>query len=501
MSQTHADNSPTAEPAIHHLTARQLASAIQAGDVGSRQALDHLLARIEAHDGSINAVVVTDVDNARARADEADAALARGEHWGPLHGVPMTVKDTYEAEGMITAVGEPRLKEYRSARDAVGVARLKAAGAVIFGKTNTPRLAQDVQTYNPVYGTTNNPWNTEHTPGGSSGGAAAALAAGFTPLELGSDLAGSIRTPAAWCGVYGHKPSYGLIPMRGHIPGPPGTQAEPDLCVAGPLARSAGDLTLALDILVGSDELESSAWRVDLAPPRATTLADFRVGYLLSDPKTPLAASVQTPLQTMLDAVRQAGAVCRELDDLPGGLDHSYDLYDRLLNAMIGGGIPDKLYAKTRRGALLYSLLRKTQRGTLGGFASRATDSHRAWLANDEARQRLRGEWHQLFAEHDVMLLPSVAVPAIAHTQEGNLFNRTIDVDDQAQPYTNLFRWISAATLNGLPATVAPIGTTPNGLPVGLQIVGDYGQDHTTIAFAQALADAGIGYQAPPAFA
>lgn len=500
MSQTHADTNTPADLAIHQLTASQLASAIRAGDIGSRQALDHLLARIEAHDGPINAVVVKDIEGARRRADQADAALARGEHWGPLHGLPMTVKDTYEAQGMITAVGEPRLKEYVSSRDAVGVARLKAAGAVIFGKTNTPRLAQDVQTYNPIYGTTNNPWNTQRTSGGSSGGAAAALAAGFTPLELGSDLAGSIRTPASWCGVYGHKPSYGLVPMRGHIPGPPGTQSEPDLCVAGPLARSSADLAMALDILVGPNEIESSAWRVELPAAKATTLSDFRVGYLFSDSFAPLASSVDERLRSMLDKVSSAGANCQPLEGLPGGFDNSYDLYDRLLNAMVGGGIPDKLYTKAKRGALLYSLLRKTERGTLGGFSSRATDSHRAWLADDEARQRLRGEWHQLFTEYDVILLPSVAVPAIPHTHEGSLFDRTIDVDGQSQPYTHLFRWIAPATLIGLPATIAPIGVTPDGLPVGLQIVGDYGQDHTTIAFAQALADIGLGYNTPPAF-
>lgn len=500
MSQTHVDTHHPATPAIHHLSASQLAAAIQTGDIGSRQALDHLLARIEAHDGPINSVVVTDIDAARQRADAADAALAHGEHWGPLHGVPMTVKDTYEAQGMITAVGEPRLSEYVSSDDAVGVARLRAAGAVIFGKTNTPRLAQDVQTYNPVYGTTSNPWDTQRTSGGSSGGAAAALAAGFTPLELGSDLAGSIRTPAAWCGVYGHKTSYGLIPMRGHIPGPPGTQGEPDLCVAGPLARSPADLSLALDILAGPDDIQSSAWRVELPAPAATNLADFRIGYLFADPFAPLASSVTERLQSILETVRQAGATCRRLDGLPGGFDNSYDLYDRLLNAMVGGGIPDKLYTKAKRGALLYSLLRRTERGTLGGFASRATDSHRAWLTNDEARQRLRSEWHHLFAEYDVVLLPSVAVPAIPHTHEGSLFDRTIDVDGATQPYTHLFRWIAPATLSGLPATQAPIGTTPEGLPVGLQIIGNYGQDHTTIAFAEALASNGIGYQTPPAF-
>ncbi|MDA3919922.1 MAG: amidase [Salinisphaera sp.] len=485
---------------IHHLSASDLAQQIANGEIGSRQALEHYLARVDTFNQTINAVVALDVDGARRHADEADAALARGDSWGALHGVPMTVKDTFEVAGMPTVVGEPKLKDYVSRRDAVCVSRLKNAGAVIFGKTNTPRMAQDVQTYNPVYGTTCNPWDIQRTSGGSSGGAAAALAAGLTPLEIGSDLAGSIRTPASWCGVYGHKPSYGLVPLRGHVPAAPGTQAEPDLCVAGPLARSATDLELALGVLAGADELDASAWQIKLPPAAATELAEFRVGYLFSDRFAPIAEAVAAKLQAVVDTMAGHGTVSQPLDTLPGGFDDSYDLYDRLLNAMIGGSIPDKLYTRARRGARLYSLLRKTGRGTLGGFSARATDSHRAWIADNEQRQRLRYDWHRLFADHDVILLPSVAVPAIPHTHEGNLFDRRIDIDGKPYPYTHLFRWIAPATVAGLPATVVPIGITDGGLPVGLQVVGDYGRDRTTIAFAKALADAGIGYTSPPDF-
>lgn len=485
---------------IHHMTASALAGAIARGEIGARAALDHYLARIERLGTPVNAVVALDADNARRRADEADAAHARGESWGPLHGVPMTVKDTYEALGLPTVVGEPKLKDYVSQRDAVTVARLRAAGAVIFGKTNTPRLAQDVQTTNPIYGTTNNPWDAKRTSGGSSGGAAAALAAGFTALEVGSDLAGSIRTPSSWCGVYGHKASYGLIPMRGHIPGPPGTLAEPDLCVAGPLARSAEDLALALDVLAGPDTIDDTVWTARLPAPKPTTFGDFRIGYCFDHVFCPVAGEVKQRLEDALEAARRAGASVEKLDDLPGGFEASYDTYDQLLNGLVGASIPDKLYAKARRGASLFGLVGKTDAGTLGGFTRRATASHRDWVRADEARHRLRAEWHALFADYDVVLLPGVCVPAIPHDHEGTVLSRKIEVDGTRRGYTNLFRWIAPATVAGLPATSAPAGLTDAGLPVGVQIVGDYGRDHTTIAFAQHLAAAIGGFKAPPEF-
>ncbi len=485
---------------IHRLTATQLATAIKRGEITSRAALDHYLARIDTLGKPINAVVALDIDSARTRADAADKALAEGEDWGPLHGVPMTVKDTFESVGLSTVVGEPRLKDYVSRTDAVTVARLKAAGAVIFGKTNTPRLAQDVQAYNDIYGTTNNPWNTARTSGGSSGGSAAALAAGFTPLELGSDLAGSIRIPAGWCGVYGHKSSYGLVPMRGHIPGPPGTLSEPDLCVAGPLARSADDLALALDVLAGAGPIDDGLWRAQLPAPKPTTFADFRIGYLFEHEFCPIAKATKARLEDAIEAARQAGATVEKLDELPGGFEDSYDTYDRLLNGLVGSSIPDKLYTKAKRGAAFMGLIGKNDMGTLGGFTERATTSHRDWNRANEKRHKLRTEWQALFETYDVVLLPGVCVPAIEHNHKGNVLSRKIDVDGASHGYTNLFRWIAPATVASLPATSAPIGLTDDGLPVSIQILAGYGQDLTTIAFAQHLAAAAQGFKTPPDF-
>ncbi|MBO0713409.1 MAG: hypothetical protein J2P59_01545, partial [Acidimicrobiales bacterium] len=245
----------------------ELLALLERGELSSRELLDTYLDRLDRHNKAINAIVTLDAERARQRAREADEARAHGESWGPLHGLPVTVKDVFETDGLRTTAGSPDLADYVPDRDAVLVGRLRGAGAVIFGKTNTPTMAADGQTFNPIFGTTNNPWDLTRTPGGSSGGCGAALAAGLTPLSFGSDIAGSIRIPANFCGVYGHKPSFGLIPQRGHIPGPPGQRLERDINVVGPLARDARDLDLALSVLAGPRGQEELGWRLTLAPP------------------------------------------------------------------------------------------------------------------------------------------------------------------------------------------------------------------------------------------
>ena len=230
-------------------TASQAVTALAEGSLGSAELLEAHLARIERDNGAVNAVVAFDVERARARAARADEDHAAGRSWGPLHGLPMTIKDAFETEGLTTTSGAPELADHVPARDADAVARLKSAGAIVFAKTNLPLYAGDMQTYNQLFGRTNNPWDLTRTPGGSSGGAAAALATGMTLLELGSDIGGSIRNPSHCCGTYGHKPTWGLVSQRGHIPGPPGTMAPADLNVVGPMGRSVQDLVLGLDVL------------------------------------------------------------------------------------------------------------------------------------------------------------------------------------------------------------------------------------------------------------
>ena len=265
---------PAMDLDIATAAATELTRAIRDRQISSRELLDYLLARAEQVNPALNAIVGWDIDRARAAAVVADEATARGELTGPLHGLPMTVKDVFETEGLVTTAGAPELARYMPRTDAVAVARLKAAGAIIFGKSNTPLYAGDWQTYNDVYGRTNNPWDLSRTAGGSSGGAAAAVAAGMTPLELGSDIGGSIRNPSHYNGVYGHKPSWGIVPVRGHIPGPPGSLVQVDIGVAGPIARSIADLRTALGIMAGPLPQEAAGWRLELDP--GSGLGDIR---------------------------------------------------------------------------------------------------------------------------------------------------------------------------------------------------------------------------------
>ena len=273
---------------VHWQTAGELASGIRTGHLSSREVLDHLVARIGRLDGPVNSVVHWDLDRAQVAADEADCAVERGDRLGPLHGVPMTIKDSFQTEGCTTTSGSPDLADSVPTEDAWPVARLREAGAIPFAKTNLPIFAGDIQTYNEVYGTTNNPHNIEHTPGGSSGGSAAALAMGFTPIELGSDIGGSIRVPAHYSGVVGHKPSFGIVPGHGQIPGPPGTFSQADLAVSGPMARSASDLDLMLDVLAGPDRWSTPAWQLNLPSSSVKDLRGVRIAAWIDDPFCPV---------------------------------------------------------------------------------------------------------------------------------------------------------------------------------------------------------------------
>ena len=476
-------------------SASELASAIRARELSAREALESHLERVRKLDEPLNAVVALDEERARVAAEDADAALDGGEETGPLHGVPMTIKDTWETEGLVTASGAPPLKDHVPDRDADAVSRLRDAGAVIFGKTNSPLMAGDIQTYNDVYGTTNNPWDTERTCGGSSGGAAAALATGMTPLELGSDIGGSIRTPASWCGVYGHKPTWGIIPIRGHIPGPPGSLTEADLGVGGPMARDPADLALALDALAGPGEWAATAWSLDLPSPRARELSEFRVAAWLDDEACRVAPEVRTALEGVTDALSDLGVLV-DTDVRPAaGLADAMAVYLPLLGAVIGAGLPQDAYDRMR------SLAQEDDGDgddPTVRFARAMTISAREAASMNEWRNHQRAAWRALFEEVDVMLMPVVPVPAIPHDHAGRLSTRTVEVDGVERSYLDLFNWIAPASAARLPATTAPVGLTGAGLPVGVQIVGPHLEDATPIAFAQALADAGIAEFRPP---
>ncbi|MEM1333339.1 MAG: amidase family protein, partial [Actinomycetota bacterium] len=367
-------------------SASQTAAAIADREVSSREVLDHLVERIERLDGPINSVVQWDLDRARAAAAAADRAVAAGDDLGPLHGVPMTIKDSFQTVGCITTSGAPELADHVPNEDAAPIARLREAGAIPFAKTNLPLYAGDIQSYNDVYGTTNNPHHLERTAGGSSGGSAAALSMGFTSLELGSDIGGSIRTPAHFCGVMSHKPSFGIVPAHGQIPGPPGTLSQADLAVAGPMARSADDLALALDVLAGPDRWDAPAWRLELPGPGVERLAGLRVATWLDDESCPVDASTAAAMSALAASLHGAGAHV-DTEARPGfTLDRVWQVFSSLLFAALSGGHPrekiEHLAADTSDSAL--------------GRVKRATAArHRDWLTEHERRLQMRAGWER----------------------------------------------------------------------------------------------------------
>ena len=475
-------------------SATALAVAIKNKKIASRELLDVYLARIERHNGAINAVVTHDAVSARKQADALDAALARGESKGPLHGLPITIKDTFETIAFGTTAGAEMYRDHVSASNADAVQRLVDAGAVIVGKTNTPYLAGDVQSYNGLFGTTNNPWDLTRTPGGSSGGAAAAVASGMTAFELGSDIGGSIRTPAHFCGIYGHKPSYGLIGLRGHVPGPPGTLGAADLSVAGPLARSADDLALLLNILAGPNRLESVAWRLDLPRPRREKLKEYRVALWLDEAAFPLDDAVRTALLGAVDALRKADVAIDESARPAFKLIDAFRTYTRLLWPLMFAGVPDKAFDEYVATAEKIST---DDQSLSAQFYRLATSRHRDWLRANEARARYRVAMAEFFTQYDVLLMPVTPTPAFRHDHSPNMLERTLLVNGKPRPYFDNFFWISLATLAYLPVTVAPIAQS-QALPVGMQIVGPYLEDHTTIKFASLMKNLIGGFKPPP---
>lgn len=483
------------ELAFHSAT--KLAQMIRDGEVSSSELLELYLSRIERLNGRINAVVTLDAERARQQARQADELRTQGKPLGPLHGLPVTIKDAFETAGLLTTCGAPHLRDYIPAVNARAVQRYLDAGAIVFGKTNCPLFCADSQTYNDIFGRTNNPWNLERSPGGSSGGAAAAVAAGLTTLELGSDIAGSIRIPANWTGVYGHKPSYGIIPQQGHIPPPPGALSITDLNVIGPLARSAADLMLALDCLIGPAASESIGWSLRLPQPRAASLREYRIAAWLDDKDIPVDTQVKARLEAVMDALRAAGAT---IDDQarPGiKIAEAGRTFQRLMYPALFGWIPPSLYDTLEKLAQTGDTDSET-----GRFAQAVTQRHRQWLTSDGERQAYRAQWAAFFKSYDVLLCPVASCAAIPHTvTKGEMaLERTIVVNNRPAPYTILQRWIGPPTLAYLPATSAPVGSTKDGLPIGMQIIGPFLEDRTPIDFAARLADIIGGFKPPPGF-
>ena len=488
-----------AADAPEYLSAAQVVDALRARRFSSLELTDRVIARIERHDPSLNAVIARDFDRAREAAKAADAALARGEN-RPLLGVPMTVKESFNVAGLPTTWGIAQAKDFRASDDALIVTRVRGAGAVVLGKTNVPLALADWQSYNAIYGVTRNPWNLERTPGGSSGGSAAALAAGFGALSLGSDIGGSLRVPAHFTGTLSLKPSHGLVPSRGHTP--PGFAPLPrevDLAVVGPMARSAADLTRLLDVIAGPDELASGiGYQLAMRPARQQELKGFRVLMIDSHPLVPTSTPVKTALQRLAGQLERAGVKVERSHRLLPDLAEVARLYMRLLMSFSAAGWPSELYERLRGTA---ATLASDDR-SLGAERARGIAlSHRDWVIDDAARARQQQQWRALFADIDIVLCPTMPVTAFAHDHSQPQEARRLEIDGKPFPYVDVgLVWASPATSIGLPAAVLPIDRGDSALPIGVQIIGPYLEDRTVLAFATLLEREFGGFAAPPGF-
>jgi amidase len=441
-------------------------------ELSARELTEVLLTRIEALNPTLHAVVELRREAALQEAVAADEAAARGDAAGPLHGVPMTIKNSFNVAGLHTTWGNPVFKDFVADSDATVVGRLRQAGAIIVGKTNVAFMLGDFgQTANELYGVTNNPWDTTRTPGGSTGGSAAALSAGMTFLEYGSDLVGSIRIPASFCGVYGLKPSVGIVPLSGfQLPGPPPPPSDMMyMSAVGPLGRSARDLRTALSVTAGPENQAAKAYSWALSSPRHTRLEDFRVGVVLDHEQAPVSSEVTAPLSDAVDALARAGATV--VEGWPEGMD-SVQNYESF-------GFHVGLF-----------------------FAFQESDedftTFSEFIDHENRRMAARAAWNRYFDDvADVFLCPVNFTPAFPHDARP-LEVRTIATPEGERPYNDQAFWVSHASLPGLPAVAAPVGRTPGGLPVGVQIVGPLYEDDTAITFAELLGDVIGGYEHPP---
>jgi amidase len=471
------------------LPAHTLAGMVRRREIGCVELLDHFIARVERLDDRINAVVVRDFEKAREAARSLDQATPPS---GSLAGVPMTVKESFDVAGLPTTWGHSDRRPHRAPEDALAVQRLKAAGAVVFGKTNVPVGLTDWQSFNPLYGTTSNPWNVKHTPGGSSGGSAAAIAAGFSALELGSDIGGSVRVPAHYCGLYGHKATWGLCPPRGHSL--TGAAAMTDISVIGPLARSANDLALALAAIAWPDESET-ALRTPLPPPRVDTVHALRVAVWAEQPGEATDREVVAAVDELATFLENQGArVDRHAQPAFDPVE-AYRVYLRLLFAAFSARMTEEDLARTRE-----EVARLTPDNmSADAVMIRCVDAtHRAWLFDNERRYQIRRAWSAFFRDWDVLLCPVISTPALPHMQEGATSERRVSVNGEEMPYNNMLFWPGITCGFHLPATVAPIALAASGLPIGVQIVGPLYGDRTTIEVARLVEQTYRGFVAPP---
>lgn len=464
------------KPAIAQL------AALNSRDISAVELLEEHLARHDMLHSRINAIVTTDVEGAKQQAADIDRARSKGDSLGPLAGLPMTVKDALATKGMRSTGGAIELTDHVPTDDAASVAHARNAGAVIWGKSNLPRWSGDIQAVNEMFGRTGNPWDLGRTPGGSSGGAAAAVATCLSPVEIGTDIGGSVRLPAHFSGVCGHKPSFGVVPQRGYIDHITYGALDADVNVVGPLARTVDDLELMLNVI--SDH-------PDRLTPARNNARELRVAAWLDDPACPVSNDVANVLETAVSALEAAGIKVDRNARPAHEFGDVYSIGMPLVSAATSPGRTDEEYER---------LLERSNDAdpTMAMRARASTIRHRDWLLMSEQRELRRRNWDRFFNDYDIVLAPTAFIAAFEHIDGGNLYTRTLEVDGATRPYADLIAWTTQFGYVYLPATVVPAGRTPSGLPVGLQIVGPFMGDRTTLEFARLVESVTGGYSAPP---
>jgi len=473
-------------------SAVELASLVASKEVSSLELTDMYINRVESIGADLNAVVVQDFERGREAAKAADAAVSAGETLGPLHGVPMTIKEAYNIEGLPTTWGVPELKDNIATEDSDTVIRMKQAGAHFFGKTNVPLNLADFQSFNEIYGTTNNPWNLERTPGGSSGGSSAALAAGLTGLEAGSDIGGSIRNPAHFCGIYGHKPTWGVVSDRGHSL--PGQFAPADIAVVGPMARSAEDLKVSMDVTAGASRNDVNGWQLSLPKPVKNSLKDFRVAIWTDDVMAPVSQEISDRVQLIGDTLSKLGATISDSARPEVDQDESYEVYNSLLWGVMSAGLTPEERAEHQAAA---GKLDQDDHSMEASLIRYSVQDHGTWAVNNNKRFLLRQQWQNFFKDWDILICPQTATTAFPQ-DEGEYMNRKIMVDNVAQEYFQQIFWAGLVTVAHLPSTVFPTGLSQEGLPIGLQAIGAEFHDYITIDFTRLMAQEIGGFIPPP---
>ncbi|MGH8689297.1 MAG: amidase [Burkholderiales bacterium] len=473
-------------------SAARLARAIRAKKLGALELFDLYAARIQQHNRALNAICVMDLEAGRKAARAADRTKGKR---GPLHGVPMTVKESFDVAGWPTTWGMPEQKNNIAKKDALAVERLKRAGAIVFGKTNVPLLLADWQSFNPIYGTTNNPWDLARTPGGSSGGSAAALAAGLTGLEIGSDIGASIRNPAHYCGVYGHKPTWAVCSPVGHAL--PGVALQADIAAIGPLGRSAEDLKLSMDAIAGPDEIDGSGWALTLPTSKLASFRRLRVAVMTSHPTAEVDASVSGAIERLASTLARKGAKVSDKARPAFSPDEAHMVYLALLRAATSGRqLPHHVE--------LWEELSRSRPADDSSYEAQAARAnvmrHKEWLGWSNRRHQMRLAWAEFFREWDVLLCPPAATPAFPQNQEGERWQRMIDVNGHPQPSTTQMFWAGYSGVCWLPSTVAPIGLAGGLLPVGVQIVGPQYGDYLTIEVARLVERDYYAFTPPPGY-